>query len=129
MKIHFPLQSLFKYFKALQQQKILLFCLFQTGHSCTLARCIKKSGLFCPSLLYAISYCNIRPWCFIYRVSHWQKVALHNEYTNAFSRAHLESCFYKMPSGCNIWMYCMLRVSRDNTIDVLCLAPNGFSPE
>lgn len=43
----------------------------------------------------AISYCNIRPWCFIYRTPHWQKIALHNEYTNAFQEHILKAVFVK----------------------------------
>lgn len=43
----------------------------------------------------AISYCNIRPWCFIYRTPHWQKITLHNEYTNAFQEHILKAVFVK----------------------------------
>lgn len=43
----------------------------------------------------AISYCNIRPWCFIYRTPHFQKIAVHNEYTNAFQEHILKAVFVK----------------------------------
>lgn len=41
------------------------------------------------------SYHNIRPWCFIYRIPHWQKIALHNEYANAFQEHILKAVFVK----------------------------------
>lgn len=66
-----------------------------TGHSCKVGSCVKKNRLFGSSLLFAISYCNIRPWCFIYRTPHWQKIVLHNEYTNAFQEHILKAGYGK----------------------------------
>lgn len=77
---------------------LYFFFFFYTGHSCKLGGCIKKKKKKDYSVLVyftAVSYCNIRPWCFIYRTPHWQKIALHNEYTNAVQEHILKAVFVK----------------------------------
>ena len=53
------------------------------------------------SEMTAISYWSTRPWCFIYRTPYGYKRELCNEYTNAFKRIDLESCFYQNA----FWLY------------------------
>ena len=55
------------------------------------------------SKITAIRYYSIRPQCFIYRTPNWQVIELHNEYTNAFPRIELESCFHKNAFWLNYW--------------------------
>lgn len=55
------------------------------------------------SKITAIRYYSIRLQCFIYRTPNWQIIELHNEYTNAFPRIELESCFHENAFWLNYW--------------------------
>lgn len=66
---------------------------------CLISRYIQKEIAL--SEMTAMSYWSTWPWCFIYRTPYGYKRELRNEYTNAFQRKDLESCFYQNA----FWLY------------------------